>query len=172
MTTATKPLLHLTATDLMTETLVFIPRHMSLRAAARLLAMHQISGAPVVDDDGSCVGVLSAMDFVHLVERGETGSYRRCSASSDYYPPWQIANSNQLPEETVDHYMTADPVAVSPGATISELARIMIDAHIHRVLVVNEFGHPRGIISSTDILAALASASPARCHEFEKGADL
>jgi CBS domain-containing protein len=35
----------------------------------------------------------------------------------------------------------------------------MVDAHIHRVLVVVEHDRPRGIITSTDILAAVALAA-------------
>jgi CBS domain-containing protein len=34
----------------------------------------------------------------------------------------------------------------------------MIDAHIHRVIVVDEEGKPQGIVSGTDLLAALAYA--------------
>jgi CBS-domain-containing membrane protein len=32
----------------------------------------------------------------------------------------------------------------------------MLDAHIHRVVVVDDFGRPVGIISGTDLLAAIA----------------
>ena len=35
---------------------------------------------------------------------------------------------------------------------------MMIDAHIHRVIVVDEDRIPVGVVSSTDILAALAYA--------------
>lgn len=39
---------------------------------------------------------------------------------------------------------------------IRELARQMIDAHIHRIIVVDDENRPLGIVSSTDLLAALA----------------
>ena len=64
MTTASTPLLARTAADLMSPTVVTIPQDMSLRGAARLLAQADVSGAPVVDAAGRCVGVLSARDFV------------------------------------------------------------------------------------------------------------
>ncbi len=35
---------------------------------------------------------------------------------------------------------------------------MMIDAHIHRVIVVDKDERPIGIVSSTDILAAVAHA--------------
>src|SRR5687767_6512105 len=158
MVTATKPLLARIAADLMTEALVVLPREMSLQAAAHLLASHQISGAPVVDDEGVCVGVLSAVDFVHLVEQGRPGALRGCSAGCDYSAAWQMDEPQAFGEYTVADFMTANPVTVSPAVRITELARKMVDAHIHRVIVVDELHHPIGIVSSTDLLAALATA--------------
>ena len=66
MTTFTKPLLALIADDLMTDSVTLIPREMSIQAAAHLLHQAKVSGAPVVDDVGRCVGVLSAGDFLVL----------------------------------------------------------------------------------------------------------
>ena len=36
----------------------------------------------------------------------------------------------------------------------------MIDAHVHRVIIAEEDGRPVGIVSTTDILAAVARAEP------------
>lgn len=52
--------------------------------------------------------------------------------------------------------MTGDPVTVPGGATIGELAQMMLDARIHRVIVVDHNERPIGIVSSTDVLAAVA----------------
>jgi CBS domain-containing protein len=53
--------------------------------------------------------------------------------------------------------MTKDPVLVGPGTPIGELAGIMMDAHIHRIIVVDMVTlRPLGIVSSMDILAAVA----------------
>src|SRR3712207_3607702 len=95
------PLMARTAGDLMTEVLVTIPQDMSLQAAAHRLALHQISGAPVVNDDGVCVGVLSATDFVHLVEQGRRGALRGCAAGNDYTRAWQLTGPEDFPDETV-----------------------------------------------------------------------
>ena len=52
----------------------------------------------------------------------------------------------------------ADIVTVGPQTPLSKLARTMIDAHIHRVIVVDEERRPIGVVSSTDVLAAVAYA--------------
>jgi CBS domain-containing protein len=57
---ATKPFLALTAADLMTAPVMTIPEKTPLREAARLLLRANISGAPVVDATGRCLGVLSS----------------------------------------------------------------------------------------------------------------
>src|SRR5262245_63361934 len=61
---AARPLLGLTAAELMTAPVMTMAEEMSLSEAARLLCGAHISGAPVVDAEGRCVGVLSSGDFV------------------------------------------------------------------------------------------------------------
>jgi CBS domain-containing protein len=168
MVTKTKPLMQLTAADLMSEALVVIPQEMSLQAAAHLLSKHQVSGAPVVDESGVCVGVLSATDFLRWADRGKQAAHTSRAAEPEYWPTWQIVEPDTLPGDAVANYMTACPVTVPPGALLADLARMMVDAHIHRLIVVNGQGRPRGIISSTDILAAVAYADWA--GHAEKGA--
>jgi CBS-domain-containing membrane protein len=70
MQAATKPFLALTAADVMTAAVTTIPQETALRKAALLLWRSAISGAPVVDQDGACVGVLSSSDFVTWAGKG------------------------------------------------------------------------------------------------------
>src|SRR5205085_1320923 len=74
---------------------------------------------------------------------------------------WQVVDSDALPNDVVRNFMTADPVTVSPATRIGTLARMMVDARIHRVLVLDALGRPVGVISSTDVLAAVARAAQA-----------
>jgi predicted transcriptional regulator len=152
-------LLHLIAADLMSRKVVVIPQEMSLRAAARLLSGAQVSGAPVVDADGCCVGVLSTTDFMLWTERGAKPGPARPDTAEDICSEWQVVDYEEIPVDRVDRFMTADPVTVSVATPIRELARNMLDAHIHRLIVVDEFCKPVGIVSSTDILAAIVRAA-------------
>lgn len=68
---------------------------------------------------------------------------------------WQVVELDVLPVEDVRHFMTADPVTVNEGADIRTIARLMTDALIHRVIVVDGQGHPVGVVSGTDLIAAL-----------------
>lgn len=64
-----------------------------------------------------------------------------------------------MPEDEVGRYMTTEVVTTRPEAPIGEIARWMADAHIHRVIIVDREGRPVGVVSSTDILAALAASA-------------
>jgi len=158
-----KNLLNLTAADLMSASVVMVPEEMSLQGAAHLLAQARVTGAPVVNSLGRCVGVLSATDFVHWVDKCRHGVPTH-GAESAYCAAWQMeeVDPGLLPEDAVHNYMTRDPVEVTPNTAIGSLARMMIDAHIHRVIVVDVTGRPVGIVSSTDVLAAVARADQAR----------
>lgn len=161
MIPTTKPLLRLTAGDLMSPAHAVIPEEMSLQGAARLLSRLHVTGAPVIDPQGCCVGVISATDFLRWAEKPPKG-LQGARTADDSVCAWQIIETEDLPPETVHHHMTADPVMVGVEMTIGELARMMLDAHIHRVIVVDLEKRPIGIVSTTDLLAAIVRADAVR----------
>jgi CBS domain-containing protein len=155
---ASKPLLALTAADLMTTPVMTIPQETSLREAARLLSRSSISGAPIVDAEGRCLGVLSSSDFVTWAVKG--GQPGEQGHAVSFIAPWgELINIDDSPDNEIRHYMTATPVTVGMKTPVGEVAKKMVDAHIHRVLVVADQNRPRGIVTSTDILAAVANAA-------------
>ena len=149
-----KPLPTLTAEDLMSRDVITVPTGMSLRGAGQLLSRARVTGAPVVDEEQRCVGVLSTSDFLKLAG----GQPHDQSENSCVCSEWQVMELERMPEHSVEQYMTRDPVTVHCDMLLPELARTMLDAHIHRVIVVDDERRPVGIVSTIDILAALASA--------------
>jgi CBS-domain-containing membrane protein len=73
MLTKTKPVIALTAADVMSRAVLTVPRQMPLRDAAGLLWRAGVSEAPVVDELGRCVGALSAIDCLRWAEQGTSG---------------------------------------------------------------------------------------------------
>jgi CBS domain-containing protein len=151
---ATKSFLALTASDLMTAPVMTIPQEMSLREAACLFSQSHISGAPVVSADGQCLGVLSSSDFVTwVVKGGDTGEKGKAVA---FIAPWgEWISIDNSPDDNIGRYMSAKPITVVPSTPLGELAQKMVEAHIHRVPVI-EHNRPCGIVTSTDVLAAVA----------------
>lgn len=160
-----KPIASLTASDLMSRDVVMIADQMSLQGAAKILCRSQVSGAPVVDGEGRIVGVLSSFDFVHWAENGGSPMVP-CHDDERAWKPWQMLDHEKHAKTMVADVMTRDPVTASPKTHVADLARMMLDAHIHRVIIVDEDRHPIGVISSMDILAALAKTEPVH-SEFD-----
>jgi hypothetical protein len=79
-----------------------------------------------------------------------------CSEPKCVAVDWQLVHLNAVPTSEVRSFMTADVVAARPETSIGELARMMVDAHVHRVIVLDEHQKPIGVVSSTDLLAAVA----------------
>ncbi len=156
MAIATKSLWTLTANEVMSRDLVTIPQAMSLAAAARILAHARISGAPVVDRDGRLIGVISLWDIAAWAGKPGHPARRPPPESEDFHSPWQLVDARDLPPDEVSRHMTTNTVTARPSTPLAELSRMMVDAHIHRIIVVDDEHRPIGIVSSTDILGAVA----------------
>lgn len=154
-----KPFFHQTAADLMSPVVISVPRDMSLQGAAHLLAQNHISGAPVVDEAGRCIGVISSSDFVQLVEHGACAKAAPRETDPCFCSDWQVEGREVEACLHVHDVMTPDLVTTGPSTPIGRLASMMMDAHIHRVIIVDHAGRPLGIVSATDILAAIARAA-------------
>lgn len=66
-------------------------------------------------------------------------------------PEW-----DRLEEHTVSEVMSRQVVAMPPGADLREAARLMLEAEVHRILVIED-GRLRGIVSTTDVVRAVAN---------------
>lgn len=152
-----KPFPLLTAEDLMSRDVVVISQDTPLREAACTLANSHISGTPVVDEHGHCVGVLSATDFVQWASESGAADPRPTEGRPRFCSEWQMVDLDALPGNAVRNYMSGNIVTVEPSVLITGVARRMLNAHIHRVIVLDEERRPIGIVTSTDILAAVAS---------------
>jgi CBS-domain-containing membrane protein len=156
MLTIHKTLFDLTADDLMSRDVVCIPSSTSLQDAARRLVESGISGAPVVDEAGRCLGVLSQTDLARFVARREPPPMHE---DEEFAADWQLSDVEDLPEDEVGRYLTRTVITASAQTPVSELAALMCDARVHRVLITAADGKVVGIVSSLDVLRAVAGDS-------------
>lgn len=157
MLLANRHLLDLTASDVMSTEVVTIPRHMSLQAASHRLSQCGISGAPVIDDAGKCVGVFSKTDLMRFFDQQAVASGGWDSCQGEVFADWQVLDLDSLPLDEVDRYMSTRMVTAPPNTRVAELARMMHEAHIHRILITDTMERVIGVVSSMDILRALAA---------------
>jgi CBS domain-containing protein len=52
--------------------------------------------------------------------------------------------------------MTAPPITVAMTATLAHAALVMHTHGIHRLVAIDDSGHPIGVLSASDYVAALA----------------
>jgi predicted transcriptional regulator len=116
--------------DLMTPNPVSVRHGIPVREAAAFLADRGVGAAPVVNDAGRAVGVISRSDVLLAVDAGVDGA-------------------------PVREVMSPAVIAVQPDADALQAAVLMIRCMIRRVFVVDEDGTPVGVVSTTDLLRAL-----------------
>jgi CBS domain-containing protein len=116
------------------------------------------SGAPVVDDDGRLLGVITATDLLRAVQE-EHDSGR---VAQDYFrdllpyssPDWStgpVDFQDRLREVRVEDVMTVEVLCVAPETPVTLVARTMREHRIHRVFV-SEGAQLVGLISAFDLL--------------------
>jgi len=155
--------------EIMVENILTLSPNDSLATAAEKLLREQISGAPVVDDSGRCVGVLAMSDLTRAegkpAEQQQTTQNRFFDFGMTLPSREDTTRLEQFrdkvlvaSERSVGHFMTTDLVNVRSDATLAAVVRYIIDSHVHRVLVLDKDEHIKGIVSTIDILAALKRA--------------
>ena len=108
----------------------------TLLAAAHRMTDEDISALVVVDDNGYLAGIITRTDLV----RG----YRQ-------FADWQA--------RPVAQFMNPDVVTVPLQATLNEVADLLLEKHIHRVIVVRYEGEkhrPIAVVSIADLIYHIA----------------
>lgn len=116
--------------DLMTPNPVSLRHGLTVREAATFLAERGIGAAPVVNDAGRAVGVLSRTDVLLAVNAGLDGA-------------------------PVREVMSPGVIAVQPNADALQASEIMTRCMVRRVFVVDDDGVPVGVVSATDLFRGL-----------------
>ena len=110
---------------------------MPIRRAVATLVSERASAAPVIDDSGTLVGILSQKDCF------------RPTLNASYYQEWK---------GTVADFMTAEVVTLSPGIDLAEAAEMFLSC-THRVFPVLDGPQYLGLLRRSDLLRRLVELS-------------
>lgn len=116
-----------TAKDVMNPDVLVVQAAAKASEAAAFLAEHEITGAPVVDEEGHLVGVVSVTD---------------------------LSVSEAHRKDLVRDLMTPTVYTVPEDTPVADIARAMIAGRIHRVFVARQ-RKVVGIVTSLDLLRLL-----------------
>lgn len=152
-----------TAQDIMSTDLMTVTPSTSLTQFARLCVEDNISGCPVVGIDGRIEGIVSKTDLLERLLEGRHNysanpDSRRLMGLGEegLFAADGAADSEEELYGRVEDIMEPNPVTVPPTAPVFEVARLMAEHRIHRI-IVEEDGLAVGIITSLDFIAHLAA---------------
>jgi CBS-domain-containing membrane protein len=144
------------AMDVMVRDVLTVKPETDVATAIELLIEHDISALPVVDDDGSVVGIVSEAD---LVRRSEIGTEK--------HRPWwleALTPGSTLAHEfakahgqRVDEVMSTKVVSASEDTPLGEIATLLERHRIKRLPIIRD-GKLVGIVSRSNLIQAVASA--------------
>ncbi len=151
--------------DLMTDNPLSISSTATAQDAVKLLTEHQFSAAPVIDEVGHPVGVISRTDLVDRLMRGD----HLCSLEENWFDCESIVGKKAMESGeylaqnmdyiTVGEIMTPTVISVSTFDSIDKAVELMLDKEIHRLFVVDKGGILVGVLSPFDILRHYNSES-------------
>ena len=119
--------------DYMTRTLVTFKPDTNVLDAVHTLVEHRIAGAPVVDDEGNLVGMLSELDCMKVALQ---------------------AGYHEMYGGPVSDYMSKGVMTVNAEMSIVDLAQMFADKGFRRFPVTDK-NRLVGQISRRDVLRAL-----------------
>jgi len=122
---------HVSVQEVMTPAVICVRPKMRATDLRALLLERNIGGAPVVDDEGNAIGVVSMTD---LVRESVVG----------------------VGEALVEDLMTEVPIAVPQATSIARAIALMAYENVHRLLVLSPERRVVGILSAMDILRLIA----------------
>ncbi|MGA7986782.1 MAG: CBS domain-containing protein [Candidatus Dormiibacterota bacterium] len=133
----------LTVADVMTRDVVTATPETPFKQLEQLLAERRISAVPVIDTEGTVVGVVSEADLLHKTEaEGEAGGG---------WSPGSRQRDSKAHAQTAGGLMSSPALTVEPGAPLAAAARLMRKGNVKRLPVV-EGGRLVGIVSRADVL--------------------
>jgi predicted transcriptional regulator len=126
----------LTARDLMTTNLLVFNPKLSLLEAIENLIKWRVSGAPVVDDEGRMLGMLSELDCLRML------------ASDEFYL------QQQEEAALVEQFMTTGGRIIPPDLGIYAISHYFLTTQVRRLAVVQ---HEKliGQVSRRDVLRGM-----------------
>lgn len=126
-------MMKLYASDVMIKDVITVSESTPLKEVAKMFSEKKITGAPVVNDHGELVGVISETDIIR---------------KTNSIGAWSPSTAGQI--------MTKPAVTVSPTDTLQRICELMYNRSIHRVVVAEEKTIV-GILTTMDILRAIAT---------------
>jgi CBS domain-containing protein len=150
----------LKAKDIMTKDVISVSASTTVEELARILVERRISGAPVTDDQGNLIGIVTENDLIRKNKKFHIPTIVRLF---DAYI--MLESKSRIEQEikemaavTIADIYSKDAVTVGENTPVDEIATIMSEKSVHLIPVV-EGRKIKGIIGKIDIIKGLSLGS-------------
>jgi CBS domain-containing protein len=150
------------AAELMTANPVSVREDATLKEALALLIDKGFSAAPVIDQAGRPVGVLSRSDILiherespHYLKQAPEFFHKEDLITSEGEPLGKGFQVEQVDRTRVREMMTPAIFSVAPDTPAAQVVRELLTLNVHRLFVVDDNGVLVGVISTFDVLRHL-----------------
>ena len=146
----------LTAGDVMTREVITVKKETTIRELAELFARHRISSAPVVDVNGTMIGIVTETD---LIEQDKSLHIPTVISLFDWVIYLESDKKfekelKKMTGQTVGDIYTQEVETVVPSTPISEVADIMSSSKVHAIPVVADH-KVVGIVARIDLIRTM-----------------
>lgn len=146
------------AKDIMTKEVITVLEDATIQAVGKLFVEKNISGVPVVDEEGKLKGILSEGDLVYQQKPINPPLFINLFDSViqlDRKEFWE--DVNKIAARTAGELMTKTVITADENATVEELAKLMINKKVNRIPIVNAANQVIGLVSRHDIVKGMYS---------------
>jgi CBS domain-containing protein len=140
--------------EIMTRDVATVHAGATLAEVVEKLLDKPYTALPVVDENGTLIGIVSDTD---LLVRGDMEVSLSLKKALDPEIARQLIERLRRSAKTASDIMTAAPVTIGPKAYLSEAARLMTKQNIKRLPVIDGNRQLLGVLSRLDILKVLAA---------------
>jgi CBS domain-containing protein len=146
--------------EIMDSDPVTVSPETSVQDVVAALRDNELPGVPVVDPDGTVVGIITERDLVLPDQDGDLHipHYINLFGGTVFLEPLSRFESRLRKAFAANaaDMMTRDPDSVRPDTTVREAARLIHDSGHNRLPVVED-GKLVGVVTRIDVLGALAA---------------
>lgn len=140
--------------DIMTKEVITVREDDTIEKSANLLSTHDLSGLPVVDNEGYVIGIISEGDLIKHNSEVQVPAFLEILGGIIYLdnPNKYLDDVKKSMGNLVKNAMTKDVIKVSPNEEVEVAAALLVRNKIKRLPVLDEEGKLIGIVSRRDIM--------------------
>jgi CBS domain-containing protein len=137
---------HRTVADVMTSRVHIAGPQTPFKLLVRLIEENRVSAIPIVDQQGTPIGIVSEADLLLKERRAELES------GNLLHPRRRRVQRVKADGVVASDLMTSPAITVPADLTLARAAGLMEERKVRRLVVVDTRGHIAGIVSRSDLL--------------------